>query len=309
MKTLDRDTFIRLKKLRPWISFSYIFCVYALIFSICFIAQSLSWYFWFPLLLIVGGLQHHLMTFIHEGAHGNLLVQKKANDFWTDVLVGIPFFTLVRQYRFVHQAHHRLSGQLDDPERSMYNASGYNYNFNGKKALLVTLIKDLLGYSFVKSAVWMGGQLEKRYDMGSIAKPGSKDLPALLLCLTLLSSPVLLLQIQWSFLILWFGGLFAAQFFLRLHGYGEHTGDLSDNQFEVTVTHDFMFLTKFFLYPINSHLHLEHHIYPTIPWYNLRELRSEAMKDIEYREGAGRLTSDGYFWGRKSILKLVFGLK
>ena len=135
-----------------------------------------------------------------------------------------------------------------------------------------------------------------------------RDVKVLLVSLFILATPIILLNIHIEFLILWFSGLIMAQFYLRLHGYSEHTGGLAESEFDITITHEYNLIIRFFLYPINSHLHLEHHLYPTVPWYNLRKLRAEARLDAEYRTQSEQLTSDGYFFGEKSIVKLVFDL-
>ncbi len=88
---------------------------------------------------------------------------------------------------------------------------------------------------------------------------------------------------------------------IKLHGYGEHTGATGPTEYERTWVHDFSGITNFFIYPIKSGYHLEHHLFPMVPWYNMDRFRRALLAVDEFRQGAELVTADGYFFGRRTI--------
>jgi hypothetical protein len=93
------------------------------------------------------------------------------------------------------------------------------------------------------------------------------------------------------------------------NGVGEHIREKESCLCENTFTHRFNLLTTLFLYPINSSLHLEHHLYPQLPWHSLKRFRKWAEENSEYSKLANQLAADSYFSGEKSIVSLSFPKK
>jgi fatty acid desaturase len=72
-----------------------------------------------PLSLLVCVVHQRAMSeWIHEGAHFNLVPNRKWNDRLTDALAGVWFGLPVRTYRAIHFAHHRRDEFFvdDDPD-------------------------------------------------------------------------------------------------------------------------------------------------------------------------------------------------
>jgi fatty acid desaturase len=67
-----------------------------------------------------------------------------------------------------------------------------------------------------------------------------------------------------------------------------------------------IFLRTQILYPINSSYHLEHHLYPQLPWHSLKKFRHWAETNSEYKRLGSKLEAEAYFFGEKSIAKLSF---
>jgi len=74
---------------------------------------------------------------------------------------------------------------------------------------------------------------------------------------------------------------------------------------ERTWVHVFHPVVNFFIYPINSGFHLEHHLFPKVPWYHTRKFRRALLENPEYARRAERVTVDGYFIGERTIFETM----
>ena len=84
--------------------------------------------------------------------------------------------------------------------------------------------------------------------------------------------------------------------FKYIRSFAEHCGDLEyENLLNSTRTVNATFLEKFFIAPHNVHYHIEHHLYPGVPYYNLPKLKRMLMEDVTYKANAHY--SNGYFSG------------
>lgn len=94
--------------------------------------------------------------------------------------------------------------------------------------------------------------------------------------------------------------------FLLWHSFGEHIREKESCLSANTFTHKFGILATLVLYPIQSSYHLEHHLYPQLPWHSMKKFRACAEKNPEYKRLAGQLKADGYFIEKKTIVKMAF---
>ena len=110
-------------------------------------------------------------------------------------------------------------------------------------------------------------------------------------------------------LLVWLVPMFTVcMTFLLWHGFGEHIREKEGCLSQNTFTHKFDPITKLFIYPIQSGYHLEHHLYPQLPWYNMAKFRKWAELRPEYKELASELEADAYFYGKKTIVEMSFSV-
>ena len=84
--------------------------------------------------------------------------------------------------------------------------------------------------------------------------------------------------------------------FQYIRSVAEHFGGLSyDNLLSSTRTVRTPFIEKFFIAPHNVGYHLEHHLYPGVPYYNLPKLHQLLMERGNYKEEAH--ITNGYTQG------------
>lgn len=268
--------------------------------------KSEHWSVYLISFLIMGAIQHTIATFIHEAAHGHLFSNKKLNDKLGQLFFAAPIFSFLEDYRLFHMDHHRFNGKADkDPEAGLYAAIGLKDSYSSKTEVLKVFLQDFTGVNFVKSVGYLLKYSADKKKSGELSGPGIFE------NLTILLWTVVLPLVMWkvgmlsAFLIVWMLPLFTlSQALLRWHGYGEHVrgndGDLAQN----TLTHRFGLISTLYLYPLNSSFHLEHHLYPQLPWYSLRTFRKWADEtNPEYCQLASKLEVDGYFFGKKSVIK------
>lgn len=250
--------------------------------------------------LLIAGIQGHMSILLHEGAHYLLHPNKRMNSILAE-LAGIPVLFTAKNYRALHLAHHEHSGDPErDPERQIYKDQGYTYTpccswipvlrMLSRDLFFVNAIRFLGSFNnFLKSIP--GHQLLSGREIAWFV--GVHGLP---LALAFGSG------LGWQFVVLWYGPLFTLTFFfLKLHIYGEHTGQQGPTEFERTWHHRPHALFDFFVYPLRSGFHLEHHLYPSVPWFNMKSFRRELMKHPEFASKQHDLDADGYFIGRNTI--------
>lgn len=281
----------------------YIFCI-----GLAWLGSSGSGWFFAPFsVLIIAGLQNHLSILLHEGAHFLIHPDRKTNDLVSDVFCAIPLLSLLRDYRVFHLDHHKNTGDpILDPERPLYKKVNYHYGTDSTKELIVLLLKDLSGLTTIPFLLGVKSYSLKMQKEGKIGPITGKEK----LLHIYIWGPVIFLAVYYQlwlhFFIFWFLPLFAIMpFLLKVHAYGEHTGRHPESEFEKTLTHHFDPITNFFYYPIKSGYHMDHHLFPRIPWYNMEGFRKELMKNEEYRKRIEIWSVDGIFFGRRTILKEI----
>ena len=112
-------------------------------------------------------------------------------------------------------------------------------------------------------------------------------------------------------LLFWYTSLMTlAMMFLKLHGLGEHHRDAYSNSSKAysTYSRTASGLLEFFIYPINSGYHLEHHKFSSVPWYYLPRLRKELQANKLFKKELDQMHLDGYFKGRNSVVQREFAL-
>lgn len=261
--------------------------------------------------LIMGAIQHTLATFVHEAAHLNLFTNKKMNDFFGHLLCAAPLISYLKDYRYFHFEHHRHTGKVDkDPELKFYRAMGIRPEYSSRTEVLQVFLNDLTGISYFKGLLYVLKFFGEKRKEGAIDKPTLVDHVCIMGWLTAVPFIAWKAGLLVPFVIFWLLPIITlTPLLLRWHGFGEHIREKNVCQTDNTLTHQFGIIPTLFLYPINSSFHLEHHLYPQIPWYELRNFYKWAIQNEVYKECSMRLTVNGFFVGEKTVLKLAFPIK
>ncbi len=263
------------------------------------IAIGVALFYWpqpFVILLaifLVGTRQHALFVVGHDAAHYLLYDNRRIND-----LVGRACATLqglsMCTYRVIHRLHHNnLYGELD-PDTALHG--GYP---RGRSYLIKKLLKDLSGMTAWKTyAYFLGGApglntatnvaLRPLDDTSAKLRQEARSDRNLVVAFHVLA----LVFFYWQgllveYLVLWVLPLVTVvQAILRLRAIAEHgaTTDFSSplTAARTNVTPAWL---AWLIFPHHVNYHIEHHLYASVPHYNLPELHRE-MASRGVLEGA-----------------------
>jgi fatty acid desaturase len=230
---------------------------------------------WLASLLLIARQQLALAIMMHDAAHKRLFASVTLNDNIGQFLCAAPLLFSMYSYRTLHLRHHKEPLTAEDPDLSL--TGGYPIS---KKSFARKLLRDASGISyfkFIRYFIHMAGKQKARSsDSGPGAKRSSDSPPtvkivcSILLLNSLMLAALTLLGHPWLYLTLWLlPAITALQVLLRIRGIAEHAGyQATKNQMFCSRTVTPSWQTVVFA-PHGVNYHIEHHVYPSIPHYNL----------------------------------------
>ncbi len=241
---------------------------------------------------VIASRQHALMVITHEGIHKRLSRRLWFNDWLARFLAGFPVFISLAKWRFIHLYHHQHTHTVDDPDRAIFA----RYPVGSKKFLRL-LLRDLCGLNVLSTLKYFidlpfGMKDFNRRFLGEARDEQYRHI-ADMSVFALFWSVVLFggLWFWGSKAVEWFGLYWLVpyctftQVFFRIRGAIEH-GNVPDpqNLYQQTRTYLIPPVLSFFFAPKQVNYHLEHHLYPSVPFYNLPLLHSELQQTVYPRE-------------------------
>ncbi len=242
---------------------------------------------------VIASRQHALMVITHDGIHKRLSRKLWFNDGLARFVAAFPVFISLAKWRFIHLYHHQYTHTAQDPDRAIFA----RYPLARQKFVRL-LLRDVCGLNVLSTLKYfidlpfgmkdfnrrfLGQEREQQYwrvtDMSAFAIFWS----------------ILFLGGVWmwgSSALLWFVFYWLVpyctltQVFFRLRGAIEH-GNVPDpqNPYQQTRTYFIHPMVSFFFAPKQVNYHLEHHLYPSVPFYNLPRLHQK-LQQTEYRRDA-----------------------
>jgi fatty acid desaturase len=277
-------------------------------------AIGMGLYFWpNPLvlavcILIIGTRQHALFVIAHDAAHYLLYQNRMLNDVVGRACATLPGLSMCT-YRVIHRLHHNnLYGPLD-PDTALHG--GYP---RGKWYLIRKLLKDLSGLTAWKTyAYFLGGAPALNTRTNVAVRPLDDTSQKLrseartdrnlviafhLAALVVFAAAGYLIE----YLVLWVLPLATVvQAILRLRAIAEH-GATTDFSSPLTAarTNVAPAWLAWLIFPHHVNYHIEHHLYASVPHYNLpalhREMRAhgvlESAEVIAFRATLGKIFAE-----------------
>ncbi len=252
---------------------------------------------------IVGNRFYALWIIGHDGLHRRLIEGTARNDLFCDLVVLAPIGTITRINNRNHLKHHQYLATEDDPDRHKHGS----YN---KRTRL-----ELAGYlTAVGSVVYTVGHVFHRYkDMearqseaaraaasGPEARPRYRARDILMLAgwQVVLFATLTLLFGWWAYLLLWWVPVFVFTFLAdNLRTFVEHSQPTNDAEADGhrLVTNHPSWFERQLLSPMKMNHHAAHHLWPSIPYYNLPQA------DAEMRQARGSRHHDPWFVPRLRV--------
>jgi fatty acid desaturase len=271
---LPPDDVRELSRLEPWRSTLSLVQTVGLIAG-CVLA-AVRWPH--PLVIaaaIVGNAaaQHGLAVLAHEGAHYRLYATRWLNDL-AGRLCATPLSVSMLTYRMIHRIHHNHLYEPIDPDLALM--AGYP---RGRAYLLRKLAKDLVGLTTVKNYLYFlrnppsGGDGKKDDTSSELRAAARRDRRIVVIVqYTLLGAAIGTGLWRW-YLLLWIlPEVTVLQVLLRLRAVCEHGAPRStDSPLRAARTTLPSRWVSWLVFPHNVHFHIEHHLYPSVPHYRLRE--------------------------------------
>lgn len=284
-KQLPREVVLRLTRRSAWRS------TLAVVHDAAVIAASIgiALYTWpNPLVIILSILvtasrQHALFVIAHDAAHYLLFENRKINDLVGRACAMVQGLSMCT-YRVIHRMHHNnLYGELD-PDTALHG--GYP---RGRLYLIKKLLTDLSGLTAWKTyAYFLGGAPALNTSTNVAVRPLDDTSEKLRRDALRDRNAVILFQIvmlgffAWSgylvqYLVLWILPLVTVvQAILRLRAIAEH-GATTDFSSPLTAARTNLAPAwlEWLIFPHSVNYHIEHHLYASVPHYNLRALHRE----------------------------------
>jgi len=241
--------------------------------------------------------QHAMLILMHEAAHGRLTRNRELNDTLGDLFLGLPSNVLLRRYRIRHAAHHRHANDRTlDPDRATIEADDQWQFPRTRSSGLWVFARDFLGLNsgrtakvVTKYAPW---PVVAARVMGGPSDAAPADAPATnaeLLRVALygvaLGSLLAATGGWWVYLALWIlPSLTVLPALLRLRGISEHEGDMGTDEVTVSRHVHANWAEALLISPFHINHHVAHHLFPSVPWYNLPALHARLLEEPAYRD-------------------------
>jgi len=206
-----------------------------------------------------------LSAVLHEASH-HLVFKSPRLNWLAGVAAGIPCLLSVSAYRALHLAHHAH-------ERSDLDPDDIEMHLKDGRMLRVAYVGfAILGtYLYLPHVACHGFRLAKPSKRRLIVAEYALSLGTILLACRLLGA-------VWV-AHYWLLPLIIASQITSLRGLAEHGMTTAGNPFTASRTVVSTQLVSFLL--LNLNYHLEHHLFPGVPWYNLPRLHRILLP--EYR--------------------------
>ncbi|WP_414542968.1 fatty acid desaturase family protein [Nostoc sp. CCY0012] len=264
-----------LQKSNPWHHFLYLIfplmAVVGVAVEVNAYTQGLGWNFTtveycLGVILVALGM-NAMFLLIHEGVHDILFPSKWLNDL-VAIVMAIAGFVSFSAYRLMHLRHHEHLGNENDPD------DYHNYTNNAKLIWLLhynrLLWATILYLIFVPSLAWRYGNIQERLKVVS---------EYLLLIVTYI--------IIWQFVPLklffmtWIVPFILTNFAINIRGLTQHGITDATDPFLASRSIEASPIVQFLL--VHENFHLEHHLFPNIPSYNLPKLHKIILPRINRR--------------------------
>lgn len=250
---------------------------------------------WICCAIAIAARQHGLLILMHDASHFRLLSNRKWNDRLSNWLCAWPLLVSTEGYRHNHLAHHFHLNTDDDPDWTRKDGKE-DWRFpKTKRAFLLLLLRELCGGGFLEA-------VKSIRDLSGTKLRAAKDKPPAWQRVAYFG--VVAALVTWAglwvpVLLLWFLPAFTLlTVILRIRSIAEHFGVEGENHLNMSRNTHTRWWERFLFAPHNSGYHLDHHLFPSVPFYNLPRLHKLLNTVPEYARSSHQTT--GFVAGSRS---------
>jgi fatty acid desaturase len=228
-----------------------------------------------PLFALLSGVAFNWINVqIHEASHGLLITNRRWNDIYCNVVLGSFGLQNVQHYLTTHRMHHAHLHTHKDPDLSLYTE-----HVGSVRAMLSGFADDILLLSALRRRKSVRAFIAEH-------KLPHVNAPAYVWTVKLLAQAVVLsIYLHWcgvwGFVLYGacylYGLLAVYPVLVRIRTVVQHYGDeleeLHDDKARPFISRTTIApVLEFVLVGARMDYHFEHHLYPTLPYYNLRKM-------------------------------------
>jgi fatty acid desaturase len=221
-----------------------------------------DWYFQYlfclPLYILAAASLHGISLFTHEGVHDVLSEQPLVNRLLS-AFCAWPVLQNFSAYRVLHLRHHNHLAERKDPDHY------HNYVQIPFFVFLLHWGRLLFGYPVYITAIpvmgfWHGDIRDKLWTLVEII-----GVIGFVFALTLLPFELVLHS--------WLIPMMFIHFMVNIRGMSQHTL-LENARDQIQGTRSILTNRVVTFFMCNENYHLEHHLYPKVPWYHLPKVHA-----------------------------------
>ncbi|MGO9464931.1 MAG: fatty acid desaturase family protein [Isosphaeraceae bacterium] len=276
---VDPKTLKTLSVLTPWRSVLQIALEWAGVAA----AIALCEVRWNPLLYIaaviwIGARQNALAVLMHDAAHYRLLPNRSWNEWLGEILTAWPLLLTVNSYRQTHFAHHRHVNTPRDPDWQRKQHALFACPKPAREIALISL-QYLLGLHAFSDFWGINHEAEIPVRLQRLR----------LSCYAAVTVAGIVFHFWLGLLLYWMVPLCTYFLWLiYLRGVAEHFAGIEHNEELIRKTRhvDTNLIERLLIAPNHVAMHTAHHLYPSVPFYNLPRLQRVLMQHPEYAKRA-----------------------
>jgi fatty acid desaturase len=293
---LEPQRIRELSKLRPGRAVRDTALCWATILAVWAAAAAIDTWWAVAAAFVIGGNRFYALFIIgHDGMHRRIFQDTKANDLFTDVFVLAPIGAINHINNRNHLRHHQFLATEADPDRHKHGC------FN--KTTPLAVVGYLTGATSVLKNVLnvFRGSDRGRSASNDPDRPGytRRDLAVLLACQAVLLTGLTLTFGWWGYPVLWLAPVYCFTILAdNLRTFVEHSQTEADHLADAhrLVTNDPPWIERVLFAPMHMHYHAAHHLWPSIPYYNLPAADAELRRSAGADQLVWRGSYLGYLW-------------
>ena len=278
---LTKDELRDLSAHSPLRSTLHILAEWTLILTaICLCQRHFNLVVYLLTVAFIGARQHALLILMHDGVHYRLFRDRRLNDWTAEIILAWPNLISARAYRKNHFAHHRYLNTAQDPDWARRQGDATWVFPRHWVRLAMLLLRDVSGLGAIFYLKLARTLLSRNTGVSRgflVARYGFYA--AVLLVFAWFGALHLLLMYWFVPLFTWLIVIF------RVRSIAEHSAiEGRSNAYAQTRSIRASILEHVFVAPKNVNYHIEHHFYPSVPFYRLPELHRVLMSKSEFKE-------------------------
>jgi fatty acid desaturase len=276
---IDRDEVRRLSVLTPLRGGLHVAFEWAVVFATIAIAQKLRNPLAYVLaVLIVGSRQHAMLILMHEAVHFRLFKNKRLNEIVGEVFLAWPCLVSMRAFGKNHLAHHRHLNTAEDPDiKRKRNDPEWRFPMP-RSRLNWIMLKQFTGLGFVY-LVKVFHSLDKNTDDETTRyKMARFGFYFAIAAIIIYAGVFKLFLMYWAVPFLtWL------MFIFRIRTMSEHPKVERTSAYSTSLEYKLGLIERMLVTPKYAFYHMEHHSYPSVPFYRLPQLHRALVANERFR--------------------------